>query len=119
MTLGSNEIRMTQVVHSRMTTKRTQDAKPITWDQVKKTLNMAEESLCQGKLPMNPENQHTATVTVITLAVTGANGEQYRTVIPRPSLLRAMRGEDKPPLVYVMIRRSSHVQKCLLYQICI
>ena len=80
---------------------------------------MAEESLCQGKLPMNPENQHTATVTVITLAVTGANGEQYRTVIPRPSLLRAMRGEDKPPLVYVMIRRSSHVQKCLLYQICV
>ena len=72
MTLRANEIRMTQVVHLRMTT-RTQEAMSITWGQVKKTLNMAEESLHQGNLPINPQNLLIATFTVITLVVTGAN----------------------------------------------
>ena len=83
MTLGANKIRTTQAVHPRMTTKRTQDAKPITWDQVKKTLNMAEECLHQGNLPINPQNILIATFTVISLVVTGTNREQYWAFIPR------------------------------------
>ena len=101
MTLRANEIRMTQVVHLRMTTRRTQEAMSITWGQVKKTLNMAEESLHQGNLPINPQNLLIATFTVITLVVTGANREQYWAFFPRPPLLRAMTWEDKPPLIYV------------------
>lgn len=101
MTLEANEKRMTQVVHLRITTRRAQEAKPISWGQVKKTLNMAEESLRQGNLPVNPQNLPVATFTVITLVGTGANGEQYWAFIPRPPLLRAMTWEDKLPLVYV------------------
>lgn len=62
---------------------------------------MAEESLHQRNLPINPQNLLITTFTIITLVVNGSNGEQYSAFIPRPPLLRAMTLEDKPPLVCV------------------